>query len=430
MICTKSSVRPYLKISLWFFLLTRVVLSAPVIANTVFISEIYPAPQSGESEWFELFNAGDSVIDLSGWTAFDQLSTATLLIALTNSMLKPYQALVVPLSGSKLNNAGDGITLYDSSGQLVDAISYSSSEAGLSWHRAASESAELFLGTANPGEWTPIVQSTQTPTSSPTQSFGTPLPTWTPPHTSPSPTPTTQASPAPTPGITGLLISEVLSCPISPETEWVELWNTQDQTVSLEQWSIADAQDNRVTFSQQIPAYQFAVISWNKALLNNSGDTLSLLNHDNQLQEQLEIPSCLMGHSFALLEGAYSWVNPPTKGRANAQGAVANSPTPSTVGEASSLESPAVTLLQPTRFVTPTLSNDSKRLTTSRPFSIFEASASGQSPVVPEKQSPIAPPPTTPQIPIWSYLSVIMGGGLMSLAGWFLYAHQDHTFTG
>lgn len=403
-----------------------------VMANTVIISELYAAPASGEKEWFEIYNYGAETIVLNGWTAYDELSSPSLLHSFGDELLDPNHTLVVLLSGAKLNNTGDAVTLYESSGAEVDYLSYPKARPGYSWHRVATDSAEIVEDVPNPGFW----QNRQIEEINPS-----PLPTSLPPNPSIgwSPTPTHRSAPivsitrTPTPvfDISGIVISEVLSCPVSPETEWVELWNSLDYDVTLDNWSIADAQSNRVTFSQHISAQHYAVVSWNKAMLNNSGDVVILENAQRQPQLSLEIPNCLSGHSYALIGSEYQWVTPPTKGYNNSSSIPAHTPNPkptqsvtmpatatsfATTDQTSVVESayaqtenPAATVYKPI----PQQFSISHATAASTQRSQPLASSSSSVATVQKHESP------------WPYLSVIMGGLLIAISGYLLYVTHN-----
>lgn len=97
----------------------------------VLINEIMPNSISG-SEWVELFNAGDEIQDLTGWSVVDDIDQ-TFNEILTGS-LNPGEYLVLEDS-SILNNGGDSATLKDNLGNVVDTITYTNSIGGQSMGR-------------------------------------------------------------------------------------------------------------------------------------------------------------------------------------------------------------------------------------------------------------------------------------------------------
>ena len=103
------------------------------VSAQVTITEVYPYPLTGESEWVELYNQASESANLSGWVIEDQLSAPSTIHTITDLILQSFTHVVIEISGSKLNNSADGVTLKDPSGQVIDQMSYESSEAGKSW---------------------------------------------------------------------------------------------------------------------------------------------------------------------------------------------------------------------------------------------------------------------------------------------------------
>lgn len=106
-------------------------------AHVVRITELLPAPLSGQPEWVELFNPGDAPIDLDGWSIGD-LSRRTELSGLipargrlvisTSPLDGDGVSLVVDRIGNGLNNDADTIALFDANNREVDRIAYGTDE--------------------------------------------------------------------------------------------------------------------------------------------------------------------------------------------------------------------------------------------------------------------------------------------------------------
>ena len=127
-------------------------------ASSVVINEFHynPAGNASLEEFIELYNPGDSAVDLSGWTLSDAISFTFPV----NTSLPPGGYLVVgedpptllsryqvtalgPWSG-KLSSRGERIDLHNASGTRIDRVSYG---AGFPWPTAANgggSSAELI----------------------------------------------------------------------------------------------------------------------------------------------------------------------------------------------------------------------------------------------------------------------------------------------
>jgi len=108
------------------------------------------------------------------------------------------------------------------------------------------------------------------------------LPTNTPTPKS-SPTPTSPFLPTPTVYTTpGVLLTEVMVYPDN-ESEWAEIYNPQDSSVTLNGWYLDDGQNSGSSpksFSLTIPAKSYKVIYLNTQIFNNSADTIRLLNSE------------------------------------------------------------------------------------------------------------------------------------------------------
>ncbi len=100
---------------------------------TVRITEILPAPLSGQPEWIELLNASGQPVDLSGWSVGDLggrtdlsgiLPAGGRLVIATLPLDSDGSTLVVDRIGNGLNNDADTIVVYDAAGREVDRVTY------------------------------------------------------------------------------------------------------------------------------------------------------------------------------------------------------------------------------------------------------------------------------------------------------------------
>ncbi|MBI4004907.1 lamin tail domain-containing protein, partial [Candidatus Roizmanbacteria bacterium] len=86
------------------------------------LNEIYPAPQSGNFEWVELYNDESSSVKISDYTLLDLAANAILLPDTT----APPFGIIVATSSGILNNTGDTVFLKHN-GDTVDVATYSGS---------------------------------------------------------------------------------------------------------------------------------------------------------------------------------------------------------------------------------------------------------------------------------------------------------------
>jgi hypothetical protein len=71
-----------------------------------------------------------------------------------------------------------------------------------------------------------------------------------------------------------VIINELVSDPISDQVEWIELFNTSDSTVDIDQWTIEDGSGAKTVLTEAIDKY--LVIEKPKGNLNNAGDIIIL----------------------------------------------------------------------------------------------------------------------------------------------------------
>lgn len=229
----------------------------------LYINEFLPNPTTG-TEWIELSNASSSSIDLIGYTLHDGAGQ----LAAPTSTIDGLGFAVVELSSSKLNNGGDIIMLKNNDGETVDNIAYgdwegSSISAPEKGNAIARNTADTFTETTSPTKGTentitaPIVDE---PPSSSGGGGG-------------SSSPTTQSY---EPG--SIVINELVSDPTDGETEFVELYNTTDKSISLSTWWIEDGSEAKTSITGSIASHGFKVIEQPKGNLNNTGDRVTLFD--------------------------------------------------------------------------------------------------------------------------------------------------------
>lgn len=289
------------KIFLFFFIF--LFLAHPSYAAA--INEFLPSPVSGDSEWVEFYNPDG--VDLKSFYIDDDLDFASdsgssvkksLSSLVENNLQYPYIEL-----SSILNNSGDIVALFDSSGNLVDSYEYTSNPGsgvtlGRSPDGTGSFISQIFItkGAANPN-MTPTPQPvlTLTPTSTPIQSGPTPSPIATlVPSSSSAPT----SSPA---KYSNIYLSEVMVNPNTSENEWVEIYNGNNFSVNLTDWSIDDIESggsSPKTIAVDIAPYGFGVITFSSSIFNNDGDSVRLLNVQKEVVDSFSYKEAVKGQSI------------------------------------------------------------------------------------------------------------------------------------
>ncbi len=100
-----------------------------------------------------------------------------------------------------------------------------------------------------------------------------------------------------------IIITEVYPAPKTDENEWIELYNTASDPVSLNHWSLMDQLTTPTIIKQfsgadVIEGQKTLVVSLTKSKLNNSGDGVTLKNGQTEIVDET---------SFAQVQIGLSW---------------------------------------------------------------------------------------------------------------------------
>lgn len=168
------------------------------VSASVMINEFSP---STDSEWIELYNDGDTEIDLSGYLLEDGNSSKTDDLNL-NGILSSKGYIVFTHTEGWLNNSGDTIKLYNNAtpSAIIDQYTYGNVDSTKSVARIPNGSenwqitSNITNNSINPS---PSPTPTNSPTTAPTQA-PTSVPTVI-PTVKPTPTKTATSKPTVTP---------------------------------------------------------------------------------------------------------------------------------------------------------------------------------------------------------------------------------------
>lgn len=142
-------------------------LSAPLWCQStaraeVIITEIMANPETG-TEWVELTTIGEETENISNFKLYDVVSSPSLLVTFPeNTVLTAGVATIIEIYPDKLNNTGDGLTLYDTTGTVRTQVNFGQSTRGLSWQRTL-QSATYFLETPTPGQFVAVAATPPSP---------------------------------------------------------------------------------------------------------------------------------------------------------------------------------------------------------------------------------------------------------------------------
>ncbi len=296
----------------------------PTPQPKLFISEVHAYPADDQSEWVELYNDGDSSVNLSGWS-IDDIADGGSTSQMLTGVVSGHSYTVIELAKSMLNNTGDSVRLIQPDGSALELFIYEHAEQFVSWSRTSITSVLFCLqpptkGVANtPCAPTPTLTPTATITLSPQ-----PTPTITPKPT-PTLTPTPTPSITPTPTATtpsSIHLSEIYPHPPSGQNEWLELYNSSGATALLRNWQLDDQVNSGSsprTISLDIGAYGYAVVEFTSALMNNDGDTVRLINPAGTVIETFTYGDSTESQSWGKsIPTDQSWCRQnPTRGFAN-----------------------------------------------------------------------------------------------------------------
>ena len=115
-------------------------------SQDVLLNEFLPSPNNGEKEWVELFNAGSSAINLSGWQIDDEDNATAPQIIPTDTIISPNGFLVISFNKNTLNNDGDKVRLLWPDDQVVHAVAYSKASPG----QSVAKFGDIWLWTNQP----------------------------------------------------------------------------------------------------------------------------------------------------------------------------------------------------------------------------------------------------------------------------------------
>lgn len=103
------------------------------LSEQLALNEVFPNPESGQSEFVEIYNSSSRPVSLDGWYLDDLVTSGSKPFNLNGIVIDPRSYKVVELNELKLNNSGDDVNLIDPLGSVVDTVSFPSSSRGLSW---------------------------------------------------------------------------------------------------------------------------------------------------------------------------------------------------------------------------------------------------------------------------------------------------------
>ena len=124
-------------------------------------------------------------------------------------------------------------------------------------------------------------------------------------------------------------ITEFMACPEKDEEEWVEIYNDTGEDLDLTAWKIDDVVDggaspytldeDKIGKSLTVKKEKYFVIFFSSSRFNNTGgDSVRLLNPNNEVVDETSYEDCQTGYSYALDDsGDFKLTQEPTPGEEN-----------------------------------------------------------------------------------------------------------------
>ena len=287
-----------------FFILLFFLFAVPCLAeNKILINEFLIDPQPQQ---VEIINTSTEEADISGWIIDDSGGTTYYTVPQSN-ILHPNSCLVFSGDFNLNKSSVDIVRLINNSQQLIDSFSYkSSSGSGITYQRLPDGTDFWTTGSANLGKFNSSTdQACLFPTLTPT------------PTSTPLLTPTLEITPtsipisteiiAPTPytltptPYNNIFISEAMIYPQPGNNEWIEIYNDNDYSVSLNNWFIDDIENDGSSpksFASDIPAKSYYVFNLSSSMFNNGGDSVRLLDNNKNLKDSFEYSGGDQGKTF------------------------------------------------------------------------------------------------------------------------------------
>lgn len=275
--------------------------SIPIEPIDIKITELLPNPSSNDSgfEQVELYNNGTTSVNLKDFKLDDVSNTDAISsnsYSLEDIDIEPqsYLAIVIPTGKFSLNNTeGDIVTLFDSTNKSLDSVSYEEDspeneswsffESGWAW-------AEPTFGAVNLQKEEESEETSEEEDGSLKHSYNN----------------------------SDLIISEVYSQPNSNEQEFIEIYNSGEETALLSDVDLYIGDRHRQLSEEELKAGEYFVIEQADLpiQLRNSGQEVRLRQGDT-LIDSVVYSTGLKGSSYSLFEDGFLWTTKTTKGQKN-----------------------------------------------------------------------------------------------------------------
>jgi len=314
---------------------------------------------SANDEWVELFNPGQTAINLEGWilkTADDGIkinlkgeipAKGFFLLERTDDNSAPDVKADLIYSGA-LSNNDENVILIDNSGNVIDQANFSAG-----WPNGNNKTKQTMERIVNGGP-SPVSWPASNASRSDAGWQTSQIPGGTPKSANSSNnqeqitnnetstidlvrTTTTQSDANQSDRYSlhqaeNVFINEIMPSPEGDdaENEWLELYNANNFAVDLAGWKIKDKIGATKTYifpeNTKISANRFLVLTrpQSKISLNNTGDGVELLNPSGQIIDSVDFEKAKQGQSLSRTASTWQWTATPTPEKENIITSTAN----------------------------------------------------------------------------------------------------------
>lgn len=110
----------------------------------------------------------------------------------------------------------------------------------------------------------------------------------------------------------GLVLNEIYPHPTAGNKEWVEIYNPSSQSISTQDWLITEktGAGNTTPHSLpniELPSHQNCYHQFSSPVLNNTEDTVSLVDNNSTIIDSYSYPSTIQGKSYSRIPDGGSW---------------------------------------------------------------------------------------------------------------------------
>ena len=123
---------------------TNTPIPTPISYQNIYLSEVYPNPQTGENEWVEIYNDNDFIVNLNNWY-IDDIEDGGSSPKKFSLTIQPKSYAAFDLSTAMFNNDGDFVRLLDFEKKEKDSFEYKNSQKGKSFGRISLETDDFCL---------------------------------------------------------------------------------------------------------------------------------------------------------------------------------------------------------------------------------------------------------------------------------------------